>query len=79
MNPQTEIYASVGENENDPNEAKATVTAFIISFLVAAASFMLLLEDTNSVFIKLMLVGLALFAYEGWLFLSKVKLYYKEK
>lgn len=79
MNPQTEIYASVGEYENDPNEAKATVSAFIISFIVAAAAFMLLLEDTNSVFIKLMLVGLALFAYEGWLFFSKVKLYYKEK
>ena len=79
MNPQTEIYASMGEHENDPNEAVATVTAFLIAFTVAGATLMLLSERGGGVYIKLALVGLALFAYEVWMFFSKIKLYYKEK
>ena len=79
MNPQTEIYASMGEHENDPNEAVATVTAFLISFVAAGAMLMLLSERGGGVYVKLALVGAALFAYEVWMFFSKVKLYYKEK
>ena len=30
MNPQAEIYATVGNYDDNPNEMKATVTAFII-------------------------------------------------
>ena len=79
MNPQTEIYATMGEHENDPNEAKATVTAFLISFVVAVVTLLLLNEGRGMVFEKLCLVGLALCVYEIWLFFSKIKLYYKEK
>lgn len=80
MNPQTEIYAAMGEHENDPNEAKATITAFLISFAVAAITMLLLIETNSSpVFPKLLLVSLAVLAYRVWLFLSKIKLYYKEK
>lgn len=79
MNPQTEIYASVGEQENNPNETKSTVTAFIIAFFVAGVAFLLLLENASPVFPKLFYAGLALFVYETWLFFSKIKLYYKEK
>lgn len=79
MNPQTEIYATMGEHENDPNEAKATVSAFLISFLVAIATLLLLSEGRGMVFEKLFFVGLALCIYETWMFFSKIKLYYKEK
>ena len=79
MNPQTEIYASVGEQENNPNESISTVTAFAVAFLVAIVAFLLLIENASPVFPKLFYVGLALFVYETWLFFSKIKLYYKEK
>ena len=79
MNPQTEIYATMGEQENDPNEAVATISAFIISFVVTAATLLLLIEGEGAVYTKLLIVGLALCIYETWLFFSKVKLYYKEK
>ena len=78
MNPQTEIYAAMGEHENDPNEAVATVTAFLASFVAAAATFLLLNENAPTVYTKLLFVGLALCAYETWLLFSKIKLYYKE-
>lgn len=79
MNPQTEVYAAMGEHENNPNEANATITAFIISFVCAGAVLLLLVENASPVFPKLLAVGLALFAYKAWTFFSKIKLYYKEK
>ena len=79
MNPQTEVYAAMGEHENNPNETTATVTAFLISFLVAGLTLLLLIEAKRPVFPKLLIVGAALFAYRVWMFFSKIKLYYKEK
>ena len=79
MNPQAEIYATVGNYDNNPNEIKATVTAFILSFVSAAAVLLLLMEGRPGVYLKLFLVGLALAILSAWSFYSKVKLYYKEK
>ena len=79
MNPQTEIYATMGEHENDPNEGVATVTAFLISLVVCVVTLLLLGEGAGNVFEKLFFVGLGLCIYETWLFFSKIKLYYKEK
>jgi hypothetical protein len=79
MNPQAEIYATVGNYDNNPNEIKATVTAFIVSFVSAAAVLLLLMEGRPGVYLKLFLVGLALAILSAWSFHSKVKLYYKEK
>ena len=69
----------MGEHENNPNETTATVTAFLISFLVAGLTLLLLIEAKRPVFPKLLIVGAALFAYRVWMFFSKIKLYYKEK
>lgn len=79
MNPQTEIYATMGESESNPNENVATITAFIISFVVCVATLLLLGEGAGKVFEKLFFIGLAVLIYETWLFFSKIKLYYKEK
>lgn len=82
MNPQTEIYASVGEHDSDPNEAKSTMLAFLASFLFSGVTFLLLNEVNQGaipVFLKIMLIGLGICIYEIWLFFSKIKLYYKEK
>ena len=80
MNPQAELYATVGESKSNPNETKATASAFIISFAIAGAIFLLLFENNAfSAFVKLAIVAVVAFIYRLHLFLSKLKLYYKEK
>lgn len=80
MNPQTELYATVGSSESNPNESKATLSAFIISFVAALVVFLLLMEGSGSnVYLKFLLVALAAMAYRCFLFFRKIKLYYKEK
>ena len=80
MNPQIELYATVGTSEANPNETKATLSAFIASFAAAGISFLLMIDPTSaSVFIKFALVAIAILIYRAWLFFSNVKLYYKEK
>ena len=79
MNPQNQLYASVGSTVSNPNETKSTLWAFLISFFTAAAIFFLLYEGRGHVFTKLFLVSLGVFAYRTWMFFSMLKLYYKEK
>ena len=93
MNPQYEIYATVGASDNNPNETKATLTAFIIAFLVGGATMLLLLDKSETLgsinisdnlvlkteYLKIFLVGLAVMVYRVYLYFSKIKLYYKEK
>ena len=80
MNPQTELYATVGESKSNPNETKATASAFIIAFLTAGIIFLLLFEgEAFSAFIKLGIVAAIALVYRIHLFLSKLELYYKEK
>ncbi len=80
INPHTEIYAAVGEYESDPNEIKSSSAAFILSFLVAALLFLLLFkEDIGSVCLKFAGVALLACVYRAYLFVSNIKLYYKEK
>ena len=80
MNPQIELYATVGSSESNPNETKATVCAFIISFAVAAAVLVLLVTYGRiSVYAKLLFASACALAYRIYLFLINVKLYFKEK
>ena len=91
LNPQHEIYATVGASDNNPNETKATLFAFIISFLTSGVVFLLLLDKTDAissinmgsialdtVYLKLFLVGLGCMIFRIFRFFSTVKLYYKE-
>lgn len=79
MNPQTQLYASVGSTVSNSNETKSTVSAFLISFLTAGAVFFLLFEGAGYVYLKLILVALGILIYRTWMFFSMLKLYYKEK
>jgi hypothetical protein len=80
MNPQIELYATVGSSESNPNETRATVSAFIISFAVAVAVLLLLIEGTGfNVYAKLLILSLAMLARRVYIFFSKIKLYFKEK
>ena len=80
MNPQVELYATVGNSESNPNETKATLTAFLISFIVAGVVFLLLLEGGGiSVYVKFVCIAAAVMVYRVLLFFQKLRLYYKEK
>ena len=79
MNPQIELYATVGNTESNPNETKATVTAFIISFVTALAVFILLAEGSGNVDAKVFTVGLLALCYRVYIFFAKLRLYYNEK
>ena len=80
MNPQIELYSTVGTSESNPNETKATLTAFLFSFLVAGVVFYLLTENNDiSVYVKYLFVSLAVLIYRTYIFFAKLRLYYKEK
>lgn len=80
MNPQIELYATVGGSEGNPNETKATITAFLVSFIAAGAVFLLSNEasPTND-FLKFVLVAAGALIYRVYIFFAKLRLYYKEK
>lgn len=80
MNPQIEIYATVGNNDSNPNERKCTALAFGTAFGVAIIVMLLLLmRENHNVYLKVMLVSFAVLCRKLYIFISKVKLYYKEK
>jgi len=80
MNPQNEAYATMGSSDSNPNEAKATAVAFILSFATAAMVFLILqMHEPYNLYLKLMLVGIAAFVIKAFVFYQNVKLYYKEK
>ena len=80
MNPQIELYATVGQSDSNPNETAATASAFIIAFATAAIAFYLLIDVTGgSMYPKMLLVAALAFAWRVRIFLSKIKVYYKEK
>ena len=80
MNPQTEIYATVGNDESNPNETKATAFAFAAAFVIAIIIMILLLaHERQNVYLKIMLVSFAVLIRKLYIFVAKVKLYYKEK
>jgi hypothetical protein len=80
MNPQIEIYATVGNDDSNPNETKMTAFAFGAAFLIALIVMLLLMMHENqNVYLKLMLVSAAVLARKIYIFVRKVVLYYKEK
>ena len=79
MNPQTELYATVGSSESNPNETRSTISAFIIAFGAAAVVFLLLTEGEGYVYHKLLLVSIGALVYRIYTFGATVRLYYKEK
>ncbi|MFA5235418.1 MAG: hypothetical protein WC399_00990 [Bacilli bacterium] len=83
MNPQNEQYATTGDQINNPNETKATVIAFIVSFLVAMVTFGFMIEEQvmpeasyNPAFAKVLIIGALFFGTGVYMFVNKVKAYY---
>ena len=85
MNPQNEVYATTGNDFNNPNEAKATVMAFAGSFVLTIVLYFMLVESMNlhenylSAFIRLLIIAAVLFAGFLYLFIKKIQAFYYEK
>ena len=85
MNPQNEVYATDGEQINNPNENKATVAGFIVAFVYALLAYLFMQEsvktygNTHMAIIKLFLIGVAFFGAMFFLFYKKIRAFYYEK
>lgn len=80
MNPKVELYTTISETGNNPNETKSTLIAFLVSFLVFGILLFLLVENSGSItYFKIMLIGLGFMIFRLYMLLTKIKLYYREK
>ena len=85
MNPQNEAYATTGSDFNNPNETRATIAAFVISFIIAILFYFMLTEsmasydDYISAFERLFIICAGLFAGFLYLFIKKIQVFYFEK
>ena len=85
MNPQNESYATTGSSENNQNENRSTIIAFVGSAIFALIAYFFMveshLEDENYIvaFVKLLLISIVALGSCFYLFVKKVKAYYYEK
>src|SRR5574344_687381 len=79
MNPQIEQYATTGTHTNNPNENKSLMFSFLISAITAYLFYFLISENVNTAWIKILIVSVVFFAYNLYMYLSKIEVYYKEK
>lgn len=78
MNPQNRQYATTGSNVSNPNEAKSTAIGFAIAFAFAAITFLLFMEGVMLAWIKMFVISLIFVICRIYLYVARVKLYYKE-
>lgn len=79
MNSQTEQYQTTGGHHRDPNDVKSFLMAYLISAFVAVFAFFLMKENPTIVWIKMFFISALFFAFRIWLYVSKVKVYFKER
>ena len=85
MNPLNEQYATSGNVASNKNENISTILAFAFSAVYAVATFFLIKEsslytnDLTQGFIKLFIIGLAVFVCAAGMFYIRVKAYYYER
>ena len=79
MNPQTQHYQTTGTHSNNPNEVKSTLFSFVLSLIFALLSFFFLTKTPKTVWLKLALIAIAFCALRVYLYIIKIKVYFKEK
>lgn len=85
MNPQNESYATTGSSENNQNENRSTIVAFIASIVFAFLGYLFMVECHREdgfyliAFIKLFIIALGVAASSFYLFVMKIRAYYYEK
>lgn len=79
MNPQTWQYQTTGTHINNPNEMRSTLYALLVSALLAFLTYFFIGENLTSVWYKILFVAAIFFALRLYLYISKIKVYFKEK
>lgn len=79
MNPQNQEYATTGNHNNNRNIIKSNLLGILLSALFAFFTYFLINENMKTVWVKLMLVAIMYMAFRLYLYISKIKVYYKEK
>ena len=79
MNPQTAHYQTTGAHSNNPNETRSTMLGFLISAIFAFLTYFFVTESLKVAWFKLMMFGAIFLAIRIWLYVNKIKVYYKEK
>ena len=79
MNPQSQQYATLGLEFNNPNERVATILSLALSVIFAFLLYFLSTSGVQSAFIKITIFALVFLLARIYLYFIRVKLYYKEK
>ena len=79
MNPQYAQYATFNEQANNPNENMSALLVFVMSLMVFAASLFLSLDSAVGVWTKLFFMSIIVAAAKIITFVTKIKVFYKEK
>lgn len=79
MNPQTEQYVTTGTHTNNPNETKSTLAAFLMSAVMTFVFYFFISENAGTVFAKIFAIAVVYFGWNIYMYLSKVKTFFKEK
>ncbi len=79
MNPQTEQYVTTGTHVNNPNETKSTLIAFLMSAIMTFVFYFFISESSKYVFAKVLGIAVIYFCWNLYMYLSKIKTFFKEK
>ncbi len=79
MNPQTQQYATTGGHVSNPNETRSGIIAYLLAVAVAGWSYFLIDERPNLAWKKMLAIAACFMIFRMWTFITKTKLYYKEK
>ena len=79
MRPQTEQYQTTGGHINNPNDTKSSIMSVVLSALFAFLTYFFISEDVSLVWIRVFVFVAGFLALRIWLYINKIKVYYKEK
>ena len=79
LSPQNEKYLSDSENVKNPNENKSTIYAFVIAFLFAVITLLLLIDNSGQAYFKIFFIASLFFVYRLYQYIIKAKYLYKER
>ncbi len=78
-NPQNQQYATTGSHASNPNDTRSGIMGYIMAIFVAFWSYFLIQENSATVWNKMVAITGVFFVFQLWMYITKAKLYYKEK
>lgn len=79
MKPQTAHYQTTGGHISNPNDLKSSLMSIILSGIFAFLTYFFISESTTTVWLKVLVFVIGFLALRIWLYVNKIKVYYKEK